>query len=83
MLVKFTRTIEGGEARGYIGGRTFDWPQRLIGKFRADYGEDILEFVDNNHARANRIVERRAQVLMIILRFGSIASTFFNRFRST
>ena len=42
MLVKFTRSIPGGEKRGYVEGREFDWPMILIRKMRADYGDDIL-----------------------------------------
>ena len=60
MLVKFTRTIEGGEKRGYVAGREFDWPMTLIRKMRADYGQDILEMSGANGAWIERTNARRA-----------------------
>ena len=60
MLVKFTRTIEGGEKRGYVEGREFDWPMILIRKMRADYGDDILVMSGAVGAWIERTSARRA-----------------------
>jgi len=47
MQVKFTRTIPGGEERGFVEGREHDWPMQTISKLRADYGQDILVVTGN------------------------------------
>ena len=60
MMVKFTRTIEGGEKRGYVEGREFDWPMILIRKMRADYGDDILVMSGAVGAWIERTSARRA-----------------------
>jgi len=59
MLVKFTRDVPGGEARGYTKDREHDWPMQLVTKVRADYGDDVLEFVGNGAARTQRMAERQ------------------------
>ena len=45
MLVKWTKSIPGGEKRGFVEGREFDWPMQIISKLRADYGQDCLVMV--------------------------------------
>ena len=45
MLVKWTKSIPGGERRGFVEGREFDWPMQIISKLRADYGHDCLVMV--------------------------------------
>ena len=60
MMVKFTRSIPGGEKRGYVEGREFDWPMILIRKMRADYGDDILVMSGAVGAWIERTSARRA-----------------------
>lgn len=45
MLVKWTKSIPGGEKRGFVEGREFDWPMQIISKLRADYGQGCLIMV--------------------------------------
>lgn len=45
MLVKWTKSIPGGNKRGFVEGREFDWPMQIISKLRADYGQDCLIMV--------------------------------------
>lgn len=45
MLVKWTKSIPGGDKRGFVEGREFDWPMQIISKLRADYGQDCLVMV--------------------------------------
>ena len=59
MLVKFTKSISGGEKRGFVVGREFDWPMALIRRFRADYGAEVLVSVGLGADRSNRLTARR------------------------
>ena len=59
MLVRFTNTIPGGEKRGFIEGREFDWPMMLVNKFRKDYGPNVLVPTGANADRIARIDARR------------------------
>lgn len=59
MLVKFTKNLPGGEKRGFVEGREFDWPMSLIKKFRADYGDGVLVTVGLGADRSNRLTATR------------------------
>lgn len=62
MLVKWTKSVPGGEKRGFVEGREFDWPMQIISKLRADYGQDCLIMVGtlaDRNARQQSRNERR------------------------
>ena len=61
MLVKWTKSIPGGEKRGYVEGREFDWPMQLISKMRADYGHDCLIMIGTLADRNARQKARQEQ----------------------
>ena len=42
MQVKWMLTPPGGERRGFVEGREFDWPRQLVSKMEEDYGKGCL-----------------------------------------